>query len=50
MGRFASKLELMEIEAASWYMREGICELTKKPCDYEGVGGKGYCDGCCRAG
>lgn len=27
-----------------------ICIFTGEPCDYEGVGGKGYCDGCCRCG
>lgn len=33
-----------------YYRTDGKCELTKELCDYEGVGGKGYCDGCCRCG
>jgi hypothetical protein len=33
-----------------FYRTDGRCELTKQECDYEGVGGKGYCDGCCRCG
>lgn len=34
----------------SYYRTDGMCELTKRECDYEGSGGKGYCDGCCRCG
>lgn len=33
-----------------YYRTDGRCELTKHECDYQGVGGKGYCDGCCRCG
>jgi hypothetical protein len=50
MKRFASELEMCEIEASNWYRTDGLCELTKEECDYLGVGGRGYCDGCCRAG
>jgi len=42
--------ESLEIESANWYRYDGKCELTKQVCDYEGVGGKGYCESCCRAG
>ena len=48
-----SRLSLMdeiEIEASNWYRYDGRCELTKENCDYTGVGGTGYYDGCCRAG
>jgi hypothetical protein len=48
-----SKLSLMdqiEIDACNWYRYDGRCELTKVECDYKGYGGKGYCEGCCRAG
>ena len=45
-----SLMECIEIEASSWYCYDGKCELTKEDCDYKGIGGKGYCDGCCRSG
>ena len=32
-----------------WARQESVrCRWSGKECDYEGVGGKGYCEGCAR--
>jgi hypothetical protein len=50
IGSKISLMDQMEIDACNWYRYDGLCELTKVECDYKGYGGKGYCEGCCRAG
>lgn len=39
----------MKVEWYTKWDEESVrCRWSGKECDYEGVGGKGYCEGCAR--